>query len=258
MTVQLRKLIPYALAGWLPGGQKQCVVCGHRVWRFMPYRQGGSGVAPLMYALAVVGSNVDHFECPRCGSHDRERHLLMYLRASGMLAKLSGWSILHFAPEKHLSRYIADQRPVWHLRCDLYPTSKDIERVDMTNMPFAADTFDLLVANHVLEHVKALDHALAEIHRVLKPGGYAIVQTPYSPLLHKTWEDVGIDTPQARLQAFGQEDHVRLFGRDVFQKVCAFGFIPRICNHKDLLADHDPDAYGVNALEPFFLFQKNG
>ena len=90
MALQLKKLIPYALAGWIPGGRKLCIVCGHSVWRFIPYRQGPHKVAPLMHALDVVGSDVDHFECPRCGAHDRERHLFLYMRQSGLLGRIRG------------------------------------------------------------------------------------------------------------------------------------------------------------------------
>lgn len=256
MALDLQKLVPYLLSGWLPGGRRVCVMCGHRVWRFMPYRQGSKGVAPLMHALEVIGSDVDHFECPRCGAHDRERHLLLYLRVSGLLAQMPQWSILHFAPEKRLSQCIAELQPLRHVLCDLYPVSEDVECVDMQAMPFETNSFDLLLANHVLEHVVALDQALAEIHRVLKQGGYAILQTPFSPKLHHTWEDAGIDTPLARLNAFGQEDHERLFGRDIVQKISGFGFEPRIHQHMDLLADHDPNVCGVNASELFLLFQK--
>lgn len=256
MSLHLRKLVPYAVSGWLPGGRRQCVVCGNRVWRFMPYRQGASGVAPLMLALDMVGSDVDHFECPRCGAHDRERHLLLYLKASGFWDKLHQWSVLHFAPEKRLSQRIAGQRPMQHVRCDLYPASADIMRVDMQSMPFEAETFDLLLANHVLEHVDALDLALSEIHRVLKHGGYAVLQTPFCPSLNSTWEDGGIATPQARLQAFGQEDHVRLFGRDIFERIARTGLEPCIQSHQKLLANCDAAAFGVNPKEPFFLFRK--
>ncbi len=256
MPLHFRKLVPYIFAGWLPGGRRQCVVCGHRVWRFMPFRQGMSGVAPLMLALDMVGSDVEHFECPRCSAHDRERHLLLYLQSSGLWDQIHQWSVLHFAPEKRLSQRIAEQKPRQHVRCDLYPTSTDIMRVDMQSMPFEAGTFDLLLANHVLEHVDALDLALAEIHRVLKPGGYAVLQTPYSRRLHNTWEDVGINTPQARLQAFGQEDHVRLFGRDVFDRFAKVGLESCVQTHQILLANRDADDFGVNPLEPFFLFRK--
>lgn len=258
MPLHPRKLIAHGLAGWLPGGGKHCVVCGRRVWRFMPYRRGLRDMPPLMRALGMVGSDVEHFECPRCGAHDRERHLLLYMRASGIFGKLAGASILHFAPEKRLSPLIAAQGPARHVRCDLYPASADIVRVDMQDMAFDADSFDLVLANHVLEHVDSPNRALAEVHRVLKPGGQAILQTPYAGKLHHSWEDPGIDTPDARLQAYGQEDHARLFGRDIFEVFERSGLAACIGTHRALLADCDAVRHGVNPDEPFFLFRKPG
>ena len=250
------KLFRYALAGWVPGGQRRCVVCGHGVWRFMPYRGGSRSAPALMRVLHMVGSDPDHFECPHCGAHDRERHLLMYMRAAGTLEWLRGKAVLHFAPERKLSRFILDAAPSRYVRADLFPTSRDIERVDMLAMQFDDGTFDCVIANHVLEHVDDDARALAEIHRVLKPGGMAILQTPYSRKLNHTWSDPGIDAPQARLQAYGQEDHVRLFGRDIFERVAAAGFESCVRQHAELLRDIDVATVGVNPVEPFFLFRK--
>lgn len=209
-----------------------------------------------MRVLNMVGSNPDQFECPRCGAHDRERHLLMYMRAEGTLSRLRGKAVLHFAPEKRLSRLIAAVEPARYVRADLFPSSPEVECVDMLDMQFDDQSFDCLIANHVLEHVSNVSHALAEIRRVLKPEGLAILQTPYSEKLHHTWEDEGIDTPSARLQAYGQEDHVRLFGRDIFEQIGAAGFENRVYRHSELLADVDAATTGVNRDEPFFLFCK--
>ncbi|NYZ62824.1 class I SAM-dependent methyltransferase [Luteimonas deserti] len=256
MALQLTKVLPYAISGWIPGGRRHCVLCGRRVWRFMPYRNGSRSVAPLMHALEVVGSDVDNFECPRCGAHDRERHLLLYLRASGMLKWMKDRSILHFAPEKRLPRWIQAAGPADYTACDLCPLSPHVRRVDMLDMDIASASVDMVIANHVLEHVDDVDRASSEIFRVLKPGGYSILQTPYSAKLQHTWSDEGIDTPQARLQAYGQEDHVRLFGRDVFERIEAAGFESRVRQHDDLLGDTDPSLAGVNRAEPFFLYRK--
>ena len=92
--MNLIKLAKYALAGWLPGGRFHCVMCGHQVWRFMPYLNGPAGISGLMFALNMVGSNPDQFECPRCGAHDRERHLLMYLEMTGLLTSMHGKSAM--------------------------------------------------------------------------------------------------------------------------------------------------------------------
>jgi len=250
------KLFRYVLAGWISGGTRHSVICDHRVWRFMPYQTGSRGVPLLMRAMEMVGSDPDHFECPRCGAHDRERHLLLYLRSTGLLADMENKSVMHFAPEKKLSSFIRSARPARYLPCDLFPHGPEVERVDMLDMQFESGSFDVVIANHVLEHVDDDARALAEIHRVLKPGGVAILQTPYSRKLHHTWSDPGIDTPRARLHAYGQEDHVRLFGRDIFERVVAAGFESCVQQHADLLGDIDAVTTGVNPAEPFFLFRK--
>lgn len=250
------KLLTYAACGWLPGGRRSCIACGHAVWRFMPYGAGSRGLPPLMRALDVVGSDVDHFECPRCGAHDRERHLLLYFEAAGLFAALRGAAVLHFAPEKHLSRRIVAAQPARHVRCDLFPASPDVERVDMLAMQFPDASFDMVIANHVLEHVDDDGRAVAEIRRVLKPGGHAVLQTPFSRMLHATWQDDGIRGEDARLQAYGQGDHARLFGRDLPQRIASAGLAARVRSHAELLPEVDPVRHGVNPDEPFLLFER--
>jgi SAM-dependent methyltransferase len=250
------KILRYAMAGWIPGGQRHCVICNHKVWRFMPYQSGSYGVPDLMHVLDLVGSNPDHFECPRCGAHDRERHLLMYLQSAGLITGLHGKDVLHFAPEKRLTPLIRATNPARYIRCDLFPNAPDIQRIDMMDIPFDTGTFDLVMANHVLEHVNDDTKALTEIHRVLKAGGIAILQTPYSRRLHWTWQDPGIDSAEACLQAYGQADHVRMFGRDIFDRIAAVGFESLIRQHSELLPNVDPVQSGVNPQEPLFLFRK--
>lgn len=237
--------------------RRYCILCDRRVGRFLPYRGGSLEAPALMRALGMIGSDIDNFVCPRCGGHDRERHLLLYLQASGLMAAIPTMRVLHFAPERHLSQRIAESAPIAYARCDLYPTSPEIERVDIESMPFEDRSFDLVIANHVLEHVADDNRALAEIHRVLRPGGGAILQTPYSPMLHRTWSDPGIVADQARRQAYGQEDHVRLFGGDIFERFSSSGLRACISTHDALLGDRDPAMLGVNPREPFFLFRRD-
>ncbi len=257
MIRRIAKLFGYAIAGWLPGGQRQCLLCGHAVWRFMPYRRGVRSVQPLSRLLSVIGSDVVNFACPRCWAHDRERHLLLYLRASHLLDEIKGKAVLHFAPERHLRTVIEAANPATYVKADLFPTSVDVRRVDMLAMPFDDQSFDFLIANHVLEHVTDDRRALAEIRRVLRIGGYAILQTPYSPRLTRTWQDDGIDTDDARLVAFGQEDHVRLYGRDIFERFASAGLRSLVTRHEELLPDVDAARFGINVLEPFFLFRRS-
>jgi ubiquinone/menaquinone biosynthesis C-methylase UbiE len=128
----------------------------------------------------------------------------------------------------------------------------------MLDMPFDDESFDFVVANHVLEHVNDDLRALSEIRRVLKTGGHAILQTPFCYKLHKTWQDTGIDNDYARLQAYGQKDHLRLFGRDIFERIVAAGFESCVQAHEDVLPEVNPLTAGINAREPFFLFRRVG
>lgn len=182
----------------------------------------------------------------------------MYMEASGLLAYLHNKAVLHFAPEKRLTRLIHETGPARYIRCDLHPQAPDVQKVDILDMTFESESFDLLVANHVLEHVDDDIKALTEIYRVLKVGGIAILQTPYSRKLHLTWQDAGIDNEDARVQAYGQADHVRLYGRDIFDRVASVGLLPEIRTHADLLPGISAATFGVNWDEPYFLFKKTG
>lgn len=209
-----------------------------------------------MLALESIGSDVEHFECPRCGSHDRERHLFLYLKASKLLEKMRGRSILHFAPERNLSKMLGNLSGQGYVSCDLFPKDDRVLRVNMEDIQFESEVFDFVIANHVLEHVGDLQKALSELFRVTAKGGYAILQTPFAKKLRSSWCDAGIDTPDARLHSYGQEDHVRLFGSDIFDIIQDSGFKSSVRQHDDLLDHVDSERLGVNPKEPFFLFKK--
>lgn len=239
----------------IPLGRKYCCICNNSFASFIPY-QGWKNTPRLMAALDVVGSDARQFTCPKCYSHDRERHLFLYFKKFEFLNRFRGANILHFAPEPKLRKIVETQQPERYIKCDLYPNEPDIVKVDMTNIPYDSETFDFVIANHVLEHVDDDMKALAELFRVLKKGGCAILQTPYSRKLSVTWSDRGISSEFARLNAYGQEDHVRLYGSDIFSRFQSVGFVAQIAYHCDALPEIDPVRYGVNVNEPFFQFEK--
>ena len=210
----------------------------------------------LPRVLHSIGSDVDNFSCPWCGSHDRERHLYLYMKTLGLLDQLKTADVIHFAPEKKLSKLFEKYISGRYVKADLFPATNGIEKVDMTEMSFKDESFDFLIANHVLEHVDDHIKALTEIRRVLKKGGYCILQTPYSEKLNKTFSDPGIDDENSRLLAYGQEDHVRIFGGDIFDIFSSVGLEPMVKLHADVLSDFEPKHYGVNVKEPLFLFRR--
>lgn len=211
---------------------------------------------PVIWKLDLVGSDLERYSCPKCESSDRERHLKLYFQRLGIDRLIAGARILHFAPERRFGEYVSAAAPSENVKADLFPSAPDVQKVDMLNMEFPAQSFDMVIANHVLEHVADDARALSEIRRVLRPGGLAVLQTPYSAMLHATFEDSGIVSKGAREHAYGQDDHVRLYGQDIFLRFAAAGFISRVVQHEIVLGDIDPQAYGINPREPFFLFER--
>lgn len=238
------------------GNDYQCYCCHKRVGRFLPYRGGMKNISAEMIRFDVIGSDVEHFSCPYCRSHDRERHLFMYFDKTLIWETFRNSSVLHFAPERNLARRIRSLGPKYYVKADLFPHSAEIVREDVTRLSFSDEMFDVVIANHVLEHVSDDTTAMKEVFRVLKPGGLAILQTPFSNILEVTSEDPMITSAAERLRAYGQEDHVRLYGTDLFTKIEATGLLSLVRTHEDILSDIDSSFFGVNQREPFFCYQR--
>ncbi len=238
------------------GRTRQCCVCGRRFSRFSRFRGGWKCFSPYLHNVKWTGSDFDHFWCPFCRSHDRERHLLLYFDRLGIWDKLADAAILHLAPEKHLAARIEAGHPARYVKGDLNPSREGVERIDVTNIPYADASFDWVICNHVLEHVPDDARALTELWRVLRPGGSAILQTPFALGLEKSLEDPEIATDDKRIEFYGQEDHVRLYGRDLFDRIRAAGFHLTLIKHAECLPVIDARRYGVNPDEPLFLCVK--
>lgn len=242
------------VAAMRPGSARFCIACGSSVADFGPYRGGWRFAPPLMRELDYTAGDYDDCICPRCGVQDRERHLILYFRASNLLERVEGGCVVHFAPEASLRERIEALNPVEYTMCDIAPPSPEVRQMDLLDLQFEDNSVDLLIANHVLEHVPDADQALAEIRRVLKPEGRAVLQTPFCRGLSRTWEDPAIVSESARLQAFGQEDHVRLFGTDIFDRFESNGLSFEGGSHDELLPGVDAWVNGVDPHEPFFLY----
>jgi SAM-dependent methyltransferase len=169
--------------------------------------------------------------CWRCGSLERHRAIWLYLEARPeMLAPAS--IVLHIAPEPALRPLFERIRDVDYRGGDLLGEFGNL-RLDVTELSFPDATFDVVVCNHVLEHVPDDRRAMSELRRVLKPGGWALLQVPDvdSPV---TDEDPACTDPQARLARFGQRDHVRRYGWDYVQRLGKAGFDVKVEKPEDV------------------------
>lgn len=236
-----------------PSG-RSCVFCRQHVDAWHPYRITGADVSPFLRRLEPIGSNLERFACPHCGSTDRERHLRLFFDRLGLLDSIRGGAILHVAPEVKLGELMRDYDLSLYVKGDLLPTDPSIQQLDLEGLPFQDETFDMVLCNHILEHVTNPTAALHEVCRVLKRGGRFVCQTPFASRLSKTFQDPLLQSESDRLFFYGQEDHVRLFGLDIERLIVGAGFAGRLVPHTEILSGVDPELLGVNEHEPFFDF----
>jgi SAM-dependent methyltransferase len=239
------------------GNKRQCYVCKRTFGRFTKFKGGSAFLPEWIVKLEMIGSDVDNFGCPYCNSFDRERHLVMYFDKLDLWNKVRGNSVLHFAPEYHLSKKISEQQPAQYVMGDLFPAKDGIRKIDATSIDYPDATFDAVIANHILEHIPDYLKAMSEFFRVLKPGGFAILQTPFSKVLMKNFEDEGISTSDMRLFFYAQRDHVRVFGeRSLRQSLEQTGFLLQIAKHSEYFSDDEAFRYGVNCKEDLIMVKK--
>ncbi|MEP0356965.1 methyltransferase domain-containing protein [Paraglaciecola sp.] len=179
---------------------------------------------PLFEDLDIVGGGYrDNAQCLVCGSMDRERLVYLYLKQRTSIFRIGG-RVLHIAPEPLLMKSLQKQRNIQYIRANISQSRADVS-FDVTQIPFKSDSFDLIIMNHVLEHVHDDKKAMSEILRVLKPKkGFCILQVPIGNALSQTIYDPSVSSDEERLSRYGQEDHVRLYGQDYPDLLSKAGF----------------------------------
>jgi hypothetical protein len=218
------------LSAWLLRGEgRECPCCGGHFKRMSRRRLAGWGGI-----------------CPRCRSHPRHRAIALLL-ARG---ELPGRKLLHFAPEPLFDPVFERLPEVERTTADLYAPA-DLA-LDITKMDLADDSFDLILCSHVLEHVPDDRAAMSELRRVLTSGGLAIVLTPYRPDV-PTYEDPSITSPLDRMVAFGQQDHVRIYGTDLAERLRGAGFEVDDRTPRDLFDESVVDRFELDPAEHLFI-----
>lgn len=185
--------------------RRSCNICGWAGRRFLSYDR---------YRFVL---------CPQCGSLDRHRLIAALFQHDARFVRDAGVDrcVLHVSPEYCL-RLLLEGRARGYVRADWATDDCDV-RQDMTRMAFQSGVFDTIVCCDTLEHIHDDAAALAECHRLLKPGGVAILTVPQSDE-YATREDPSIRTDDERRRVFGQHDHVRNYGADFADRIAAAGF----------------------------------
>ncbi|REE80879.1 methyltransferase family protein [Lutibacter oceani] len=158
------------------------------------------------------------------GTLSLERHRLLWLYLKNETDFFTGpKKVLHMAPEQCFLKLFKKQKNLDYITADLYSPIADV-KADICNLPFEDNSFDIVFCNHVLEHIEDDKKAMSELYRVLKVGGMGIFQIPQDLTLETTYEDFSITSPEERAKHFGQYDHVRVYGKDYFNRLRNVGF----------------------------------
>ncbi|MCF6246339.1 MAG: methyltransferase domain-containing protein [Desulfobacula sp.] len=220
------------------GNKVECPVCGKHYRKFLPYGvQGG-----------------DNRLCPSCLSLERHRLIWLYLK------KKTGFftdklSVLHIAPEQPFIKRFEKMPNLEYITADLESPIAKV-KMDIKDMPFEDNSFDVLLCNHVLEHIDDELKATKEIYRVLKPGAWAILQVPLDSSLERTYEDLSITDPKEREKHFGQYDHVRLYGRDYPERLQKSGLIVKADDFVNTFSKEEIERYRLDKEEKIYFCQK--
>lgn len=220
---------------FLRGDNVKCPVCGATFRKFLPY-----GINSRANVL-----------CPSCFSLERHRLIWLYLERETNF-QIATRKVLHVAPEQCFHKRFSKMANLDYLTADLESPIADYH-FDLHQIPFEQDQFDLVLCNHVMEHVEDDFRVMSEILRILKPNGLAILQVPLDPDLPATYEDKHIIGSREREKHFGQKDHVRLYGTDYPDRLRRSGFVVKEQAVKDLFTKDEIQKFRLDIREVLFL-----
>lgn len=192
----------------------------------------------LPYGYGTQRNNV---LSPSTLSLERHRLLWLYLKNETNFFS-SEKKVLHFAPEQAFYKRFKKMKHLDYVTTDLNSPLADV-KADICNLPFKNDEFDMILCNHVLEHIPDDTKAMQELYRVMKVGGIGIFQIPQDLSRATTFQDNSITDKKERAKIFGQYDHVRIYGRDYFNKLRSIGFKVEEVNYTSNLLEEDIARY---------------
>ena len=180
-------------------------------------------------------------------SLERHRQMWLYLKNETDFFT-QNYKVLHIAPEQEFLRKFKKMKNLEYTSADLFSPIVDV-KADILDLPFEDESFDVIFCNHVLEHIIDDKKAMSELYRVMKKGGWGILQVPMKNSLEKTYEDFTITDPKERQKHFGQYDHVRWYGMDYFERLKSVGFSVDINFYSQKFSEEEQKRFGLNVNE---------
>lgn len=214
------------MALWLKGSTYTDPIDGRQFRSFLPYGYENPR---------------DNVLSPSTLSLERHRLLWLFLKSHTTFFN-ANLKVLHFAPEQAFYHRFKRLDNLDYTTTDLNSPLADVE-ADICNLPFEDNSYDVILCNHVLEHIPNDQKALQELYRILKPGGWGVFQIPQDLKREHTFEDDSITDKRERARIFGQYDHVRIYGRDYFDKLRNVGFVVEEVNYSAKLSQEEINKY---------------
>lgn len=230
-----REIQRFIRAARYAGTQRYCNVCTQESGTFLPFG----------------ATNRPNAQCPSCGSLERHRLTIEFLRQKTDLFDGARKRFLHVAPEEAFAKLFADAVGAGYLSADLFEPGV-MEKMDITDIQHPDDSFDVIYCSHVLEHVPEDRKAMDEFYRTLKPDGWAILNVPITA--DATIEDPSVTDPAERERLFGQKDHVRRYGPDYEDRLKAAGFGVEKLSPSNLLSKSECERQGVRLPSSGHIF----
>ena len=229
---------------WYIGKGKECPLCGCRRRKFLPYGY----VTQRENAL-----------CPNCLALERHRTLWLWLLRESDIGRgaVALPRLLHVAPEVALMRKfsrIYAKQPADYVTADLESPLADLH-FDIQHIPLEDESFDVVICNHIMEHVEDDRLAMREILRIMRKGGWGVILSPVDLQREKTFEDDTITDEAERTRIFGQYDHRRIYGRDYAERLREAGFEVYECDYANLIPAKEKELYALTD-EPLYIVRK--
>ena len=269
LKLKIKNLVPFTLGKrirgfyqkvssvFYKGSKYYCPFCKNS---FRKLRSSGHDI-PFLKDIQVIGSgHRKNSLCPRCFSVDRERLVYLFFKIKHKEVFTKKLKLLHISPEASLKSLFNSLPNINYTigrnyRDNYYYRNERIQ-MNLFNMHYPDNEFDIIVCNHVLEHVKDDELAMSELNRILKPGGFAILQVPYSNSISETIDDEFLILPEHKEKYFPKFEKVRIYAKDYPEKLKKANFQVYRFNPSNEKTEIDISKYAINPEEDLFVGYK--